>query len=72
VAKMKIDTCGTSCPQPVLMTKKALESNPKSDKIDILTDNNTSKTNVKKFLVNNGFHVEIEENDDVFLVMGTK
>ena len=24
----KIDTSGTSCPQPVLMVKKALEENP--------------------------------------------
>ena len=69
---MKIDTCGTSCPQPVLMTKKALESNHGSNKIEVLTDNNTSKTNVKKFLVSNGFNVEIEEDGDTFLVRGIK
>jgi len=69
---MKIDTCGTSCPQPVLMTKIALEGNTKPDKIDILTDNNTSKTNVKKFLISKGFHVEIEENEGIFLVRGNK
>lgn len=69
---MKIDTCGTSCPQPVLMTKKALENNPGTDKIEILTDNNTSKTNVKKFLASNGYNVEIESEDDIFVVRGTK
>jgi TusA-related sulfurtransferase len=69
---MKIDTCGTSCPQPVLMTKKALDNNPGSNKIEVLTDNNTSKTNVKKFLVSKGFNVEIEEEDDTFLVRGIK
>lgn len=69
---MRIDTCGTSCPQPVLMTKKTLDMNPKIDKIEVLTDNNTSKTNVKKFLSSNGFSIEIEENDDVFVVRGTK
>ena len=58
----KIDTCGTSCTQPVLMTKKALEKNP--SEIEILVDNNTSKTNVKKFLVSKGFTVIIENNDD--------
>lgn len=58
----KIDTCGTSCPQPVLMTKKALEKNP--SEIELLVDNNTSKTNVKKFLVSKGFTVLIENNDD--------
>ena len=69
---MKIDTCGTSCPQPVLMTKKVLDGNPKADKIEILTDNNTSKTNVKKYLASNGFNVEIEENEDIFVIRGTK
>lgn len=69
---MRIDTCGTSCPQPVLMTKKALDSNPSSDEIEVLTDNNTSKTNVKKFLLSNGFNIKIEERDDVFVVRGIK
>lgn len=69
---MRIDTCGTSCPQPVLMTKKVLEQNPNVNKIEVLTDNNTSKTNVKKFLSNNGYAVEVEENDDVFVVRGVK
>lgn len=69
---MRIDTCGTSCPQPVLMTKKALDNNPATDNIEVLTDNNTSKTNVKKFLSSNGFNVEINENDDIFVVRGTK
>lgn len=69
---MRIDTCGTSCPQPVLMTKKALDSNPEIKKIEVLTDNNTSKTNVKKFLSSSGFNVDIEENEDLFVVRGTK
>ncbi len=69
---MKIDTCGTSCPQPVLMTKKALSGDAETDKIEVLTDNNTSKTNVKKYLLSNGFNVEIEESDDLFIVRGIK
>jgi TusA-related sulfurtransferase len=69
---MRIDTCGTSCPQPVLMTKKALDSNPGMDKIEILTDNGTSKTNVKKFLSSNGFDVAIEEKEDIYVIKGTK
>jgi len=67
----KIDTCGTSCPQPVLMTKKALEKNP--SEIEILVDNNTSKTNVKKFLVSKGFTVLVENNDnDAYTIKAQK
>jgi len=67
---MRIDTCGTSCPQPVLMTKNALENN--SDIIEVIVDNNTSKTNVKKFLVSKGYSVEIETHDDISVVKGQK
>jgi TusA-related sulfurtransferase len=35
-----------SCPQPVLMTKKALEA--ESDGIDVIVDNNTAKGNVQR------------------------
>lgn len=69
---MKIDTCGMSCPQPVLMTKKALENNPQENSIEILTDSSTSKNNVKKYLSGKGFHIEIEEESDTFVVRGTK
>lgn len=50
-----IDTCGMSCPQPVLMTKKALEQN--KDGVEILVDNNTAKQNVTRFLKNAGYRV---------------
>nr|WP_300094088.1 sulfurtransferase TusA family protein [Sedimentibacter sp.] len=67
---MKIDTCGTSCPQPVLMTKKALDANPGS--IEVIVDNNTSRTNVKKFLLSRGYSVEVESHDDISTIKGLK
>lgn len=66
----RIDTCGTSCPQPVLMTKKALEINP--SEIEILVDNNTSKNNVMKFLSSKGYSVTVKENDDIFTLRADK
>ena len=48
-----IDTCGMSCPQPVLMTKKALDE--EKDGIDIIVDNNTAKENVQRFMKNAGY-----------------
>lgn len=62
----RIDTCGTSCPQPVLMTKKALEKDPSG--IEVLVDNNTSKINVSKFLNSKGYTVTIDEKYDVFTI----
>ncbi|QSX07071.1 sulfurtransferase TusA family protein [Sedimentibacter sp. zth1] len=67
---IKIDTCGTSCPQPILMTKKSINNDTKN--IEVIVDNNTSKTNVKKYLINQGFNVIIDENKDNFVVRGSK
>ena len=40
---MLVDARGCSCPQPVLMTKKALA---KESKLEVLVDNNTAMNNV--------------------------
>jgi tRNA 2-thiouridine synthesizing protein A len=66
----KIDTCGMSCPQPVLMTKKALEESPEG--LDIIVDNNTAKGNVERFLKNSGYKVTITENEDNFILEARK
>ena len=66
----KIDTCGMSCPQPVLMTKKALEESPKG--LDIIVDNNTAKGNVERFLKNSGYKVIITENEDNYILEARK
>ena len=66
----KIDTRGMSCPQPVLMTKKAIEQNPEG--LDILVGDNTAKNNIIRFLQSKGFSVEIEENGDEFLLKARK
>lgn len=65
-----IDTCGMSCPQPVLMTKKALEQNPEG--IDIIVDNNTAKGNVSRFLKSAGYTANITEKDDTFIIEARK
>jgi tRNA 2-thiouridine synthesizing protein A len=65
-----IDTCGMSCPQPVLMTKKAL--NQEKDGIDVIVDNNTAKGNVQRFMKNAGYSVEIEEKDGTYVLKARK
>lgn len=66
----KIDTSGTSCPQPVLMTKKALEEAPEG--IDIIVDNNTAKNNVTRFLKNSGYKFSVKDEADSFLIEARK
>ncbi len=67
---MIIDTCGMSCPQPVLMTKNALKDNPKG--IEIIVDNNVAKGNVERYLKSVGYTASIIEKDDVYIINATK
>lgn len=57
----KIDARGLSCPQPVLMTKKALSSQEKE--YEVLVDNGTAKENVTRFAENAGYTVSVTERD---------
>lgn len=67
---MIIDTCGMSCPQPVLMTKNALKDNPEG--IEIIVDNNVAKGNVERYLKSVGYTASIIEKDDVYIINATK
>ncbi len=66
----KIDAAGLSCPEPVILTKRAIEDNPKE--IEVKVDNNVSKENVKRFLESNGYKVTIQEKDEDILIYGKK
>ena len=55
-----VNASGLSCPQPVLMTKKAL-SGLTSGKVEVLVDTATSRNNVSRFAENKGWKVDVEE-----------
>ena len=64
--KQIVDARGLSCPQPVLMTKKALEASPAAKCFEIIVDNGTAKENVTRFAQNAGFTVSVSEDGDDF------
>lgn len=66
----KIDVRGMSCPQPVLMTKNAIEEHPEG--IDILVDNNTAKNNITRFLKNLGYKLEFKNEEEDTLIVARK
>ena len=63
----QIDARGVSCPQPVIMTKKALEQN--QDNVEILVDNNTARNNVERFVKSLGLKSEIKELDGEYTLV---
>ena len=56
-----IDARGLSCPEPVIMTRKALAANEAA--YEILVDNVASKENVTRYAEHQGYQVSIHEND---------
>lgn len=67
---IKVDARGVSCPQPVLMTKKALEEN--KDGIVVLVDNTTACNNVQRFMKNAGYNVSVKEDEEEFTIEAKK
>jgi TusA-related sulfurtransferase len=63
---LKVDARGMSCPQPVLMTKNALEKNPKG--VVVYVDNETAVMNIKRFTNLNGYKINVEEKDEDFVL----
>ncbi len=57
-----IDARGRACPEPVLLTKKAIAENPEG--IIIIVDNVTARENIRRFASNSGYKMEVVEQDD--------
>jgi TusA-related sulfurtransferase len=57
-----IDARGYACPQPVIMTKKALEK--KGAPLKVLVDDRTPLENVTRFASNSGYRVSHQALDD--------
>lgn len=56
-----VDARGLSCPQPVLLTKNALQS--KEDSYEVIVDNGTARENVTRFAQHAGYQVSCTEQD---------
>lgn len=65
-----IDARGKSCPEPVIMIKKAMES--KDAEYEMMVDNRVSVENVTRFAQHNGYMITVEELDDEFLLKMSK
>lgn len=61
-----IDARGLSCPEPVIMTKNALES--KEAAYEVLVDNVTAKENVTRFATHQGYQVKVVEKGEDYLL----
>jgi selenium metabolism protein YedF len=56
-----VDARGQSCPQPVILTRKALTA---ATELLVIVDNEAAQMNVRRVVEKNGHHVETEQKAD--------
>lgn len=65
----EIDARGLSCPQSVLLTKKAIDAG--ETEITVVVNEMVARDNVNRLAENSGYNVEIEEaGEDITLKIG--
>ena len=67
---VQIDARGLSCPQPVILSKQAIQAG--QFPIDVLVDSVTSRENVRRMAEKAGCKVRIEEVGSEFKMELTK
>ncbi len=64
--RITIDTKGLACPQPVVLTKQALEGFNQGE-MTVLVDNDTARENVVRFAAGQGCTVSvIDKGENIF------
>ena len=66
----KVDARGLSCPQPVILAKKAIEEGKWP--VEVLVDSATSRENVRRMAEKAGLKVRVEAIGDEFKLIISK
>ena len=67
---VNVDARGLSCPQPIMMTKKAIDEG--NEEIEVLVDDAVAKENVTRLAESSGFKIDIEELENSELKLKLK
>lgn len=63
---IKIDARGCACPEPVLMTKKAMTGS--SEEFQVLVDNKTAVENIKRLISHSSRTFEVSEDGEDYVI----
>ena len=70
-----LDARGLSCPEPVIMIRKAMMGKAmmgKEDRYEMVVDNPTSKENVTRYAQHQGYQVAVIEQGGEYTLVMTK
>ncbi|KXZ40397.1 TusA-related sulfurtransferase [Alkalithermobacter thermoalcaliphilus JW-YL-7 = DSM 7308] len=62
------DARGRSCPEPVLITKQAVE-NVDAPFVEVIVDSVVALENIKRFVKSKGFGIEVKQNDEDYYIL---
>ncbi|HHV18862.1 MAG TPA: SirA family protein [Thermoanaerobacterales bacterium] len=62
----EVDARGLSCPQPVVLVKKAMETSKAN--LEVLVDNTTARDNIVRFSKNSGCKTDIISSGQEFII----
>lgn len=66
-----VDARGRSCPEPVILARKALVEVKKGE-VEVLVSNRTAQENVARMAKNLGWAVSVEEDERYYRLVLTK
>ncbi|QJT08100.1 sulfurtransferase-like selenium metabolism protein YedF [Oceanidesulfovibrio marinus] len=66
-----LDCKGLACPQPVLRCKRCIEDES-PDSMEVVVDNDAARQNVSRYLQNQGYAVEVTEEDGLFRILASR
>lgn len=67
-----VDARGLDCPQPVILTKRAMEEGDGTHKLTTIVDRDVARENVKRLAQSQGYEYKIEEKAGEFHIHMTK
>ena len=66
-----VDARGLSCPQPVLLSRRAMQQEGQGT-IEVLVDTGTSRDNVRRMAQKQGWQVEVQTTEEGFKLVLVK
>ena len=67
-----VDTCGLTCPAPLIATKRALKDENTGEIFQVITDNSSSFGNISRFLNDNNVSFTCEESEGKWILTVSK
>jgi len=67
-----VNTCGLTCPAPLIATKRALKDEDTGEIFQVIADSTTSFGNISRFLKDNNISFSWEESEGKWIITVTK